>query len=62
MLRFAGVCWHLFGLKYMYWGDLAAVGGLAVFLMQFRRAAFVALESLWHVIYDDVARVDRWPL
>ena len=46
LLRFAGVCWHLFGLAYVFWGDVAAVGGLAVFLMQFRRSAFVALESL----------------
>ncbi len=60
LLRFIGLCWYLFSCEYMYWADIASVGGQAVFLYQFRRCAFVALVSIWDVIYENVPRQARW--
>ena len=61
LIKFIGVTWMLLGDAYITWQDVAAVGGLAVFLYQFRRCAFVAVEFLRGVMYNLVERRERWP-
>ncbi len=61
LVKFIGVTWTLLGDAYITWQDVAAVGGLAVFLFQFRRCAFVAVDFLWDVMCNLVERRERWP-
>jgi hypothetical protein len=46
------MCWDLLGTAWARWQQLAALGGQACFLFQFRRAGFTVLFHYWEVMHS----------
>ncbi len=56
------MCWDLLGTTWARWQQLAALGGQACFLFQFRRAGFTVLFQYWEVMHSTLGGRERWLL